>query len=475
MIWALAVLIVFIFQIATILVLEFRRPSKTIAWLVILFVLPIIGFVMYYFLAQEYRRRRTMRRRGVVTKETMLQALLRCKLVNRLEDMQGDAFKHQERLYRTLQSMAFSPITSCNETTVLTNGEATYAAILEAVEAARHHVHVEFYTIRDDVVGRKLKEALIRKARAGVEVRVIYDGLGSLELHASYIRELERAGIETRCFLPARLAFFSKRMNFRNHRKIVVVDGLVGFVGGINIGDEYLGGNPKLGFWRDTHLRLRGDSVYFLQEVFMQDWWFTSRKRLTNPAYLPAHDCTGREQVQIVASGPNNKDAAILESVFAAVSVAKSRIYITTPYFIPDPSVLMALRTAAMSGVDVRLIIPYVADTKLVLFASLSYVEEMLSAGVRVYRYHNGFVHAKVMIVDELLASVGTANMDMRSFFSNFEINALLFDPQAIKRLEHDFVRDLASCEEVNRSHFQKRSAWQKAGEIAARMLSPLL
>ncbi|MBM7567347.1 cardiolipin synthase [Paenibacillus sacheonensis] len=475
MIWALIILVVFIFQIATILVLEFRHPSKTVAWLLILFVLPIIGFVFYYFLAQEYRRRRTLRRRGVVAETDMLQAIMRCQLVNRLEDMQGKEFLHQERLFHMLQGMAFSPITSCNETEVLTNGEATYASILEAIEGARHHVHVDYYTIRDDGIGRKFRDALIRKAREGVEVRVIYDGLGSLELSSGYIRELEDAGIETKCFLQAKVAFFNKRMNFRNHRKIIVVDGLTGFVGGINIGDEYLGGNPKLGFWRDTHLRVKGDAVYFLQEFFMQDWWFTSKTRLTGPNYMPAHHCVGREQVQIVASGPNNKEAAILECVFAAVAVAKSRIYITTPYFIPDPSVLMALRTAALSGVDVRIIIPYVADTKLVLFASLSYVEEMLAAGVRVYRYHKGFVHAKVMIVDELLASVGTANMDMRSFFSNFEINALLFDAKAIKRLEDDFMTDLKDCEEMNRSEFQMRPAWQKAGEVAARMLSPLL
>lgn len=475
MIWAFIILIVFIFQIATILVLEFRRPSKTVAWLLILFVLPIIGFVMYYFLAQEYRRRRTLRRRGVVAEVAKLQALMRCRLVNRLEDMRGQQFRHQERLYDMLQSMTFSPITGCNETKVLTNGAATYEAMLAAIESARHHIHVEFYTIRDDGIGRKVKEALVRKAREGVEVRVIYDGLGSLELPAAYIRELQEAGIETACFLQARVAFFNKRMNFRNHRKILVVDGLVGFVGGINIGDEYLGGNPKLGFWRDTHLQVSGDAVYFLQEVFMQDWWFTAKKRLSGQAYMPVHQCSGQEQVQIIASGPNSKDAAILECVFTAIAVAKTRIYITTPYFIPDPSVLMALRTAALSGVDVRIIIPYIADTKLVLFATLSYVEELLSAGVRVYRYHRGFVHAKVLIVDGLLASVGTANMDMRSFFSNFEINALLFDEQAIRRLEDDFWADTAQCEEVNRSHFQRRPLRQKAGQVVARMLSPLL
>ncbi|BBH21816.1 cardiolipin synthase [Paenibacillus baekrokdamisoli] len=475
MIWVVLALIIFIFQIATILILEFRHPSKTVAWLLILFIFPIIGFVMYYFLAQEYQRRRTVRKRGVVAEEMRLQALLRCKIVHRPGDMHSNQFTHQERLFRMLQSMTLSPITSCNEASVLTNADETYASILEAIEQAKHHIHVEYYTIRHDQIGQRFKEALIKKAKEGLEVRVIYDGVGSLELSNRYLEELAAAGIHTQCFLAPRLAFFDKRMNYRNHRKIVVVDGLVGFVGGINIGDEYLGANPKLGFWRDTHMRIKGDAVYFLQEVFMQDWFFTSKERLNNLAYLPEHSCVSNEQVQIVSSGPNSSADAILECVFAAISVAKSRIFIETPYFIPDPSVLMGLRTAALSGVDVRIIIPYVADSKLVLYASLSYVEDLLMAGVRFYRYRKGFIHAKVLIVDELIASVGSANMDMRSFFSNFEINALMFDESAIKQLDDDFKKDLEDCMEIHMYEFKRRPRWQKASEVIARMLSPLL
>lgn len=475
MIWLSLALLIFIFQIATILIVEFRQPSKTVAWLLILFIFPIIGFVMYYFLAKEYQRRRTVRKSRVIAEEIRLQALLRCKLVNRPTDINSGQFAHQERLYRLLQSMSLSPITSCNETKVLTNGEETFSAILKAIDAAKHHIHLEYYTIRDDGIGRRFKDALIRKAREGIEVRVIYDGVGSLELSYQYLRDLHQAGIETTCFLTPRLAFFDKRMNYRNHRKIVVVDGLVGFVGGINIGDEYLGGNKKLGFWRDTHLQVKGDSVYFLQDIFMRDWWFTAKKRLSDPAYLPEHSCTSNEQVQIISSGPNSIADSILEVVFAAVSVAKTRIYITTPYFIPDPSVLMGLRTAALSGVDVRLIIPYVADSNLVLYASLSYVEDMLSAGVRIYRYKKGFVHSKVLVVDDLIASVGTANMDMRSFFSNFELNALLFDQSAIDKLVMDFNTDMSDSEEIHLHVFKQRPRWQRASEVIARMLSPLL
>ncbi|MBW7457836.1 cardiolipin synthase [Paenibacillus sepulcri] len=475
MIWVVVALLIFIFQIATILIVEFRRPSKTIAWLLILFILPIIGFVMYYFVAKEYQRRRTVRKRGIIAEEIRLQALMRCQIVHRPGDMQNKEFMHQERLFRLLQSMSLSPITSCNETQVLTNADAAYEAIMAAIEQASHHIHVEFYTIRDDGIGRRLKEILIRKARQGVEVRIIYDGVGSLELGGRYLQELEQAGVETRCFLTPRLAFFEKRMNYRNHRKIVVVDGLTGFFGGINIGDEYLGSNLRLGFWRDTHMQIRGDAVYFLQDVFMRDWWFTSRQRLADSAYLPEHNCKGTEQVQIVSSGPDSSEDAILECVFAAVSVAKTRIYITTPYFIPDHSVLMGLRTAALSGVDVRIIIPGVSDSKLVLFASLSYVSEMLAAGVRIYRYKKGFIHAKVLIVDDFMASVGSANMDMRSFFSNFELNGLLFDEKIIKRLESDYMTDMKDSEEIHLSNFQQRSMWRKGSEVVARMLSPLL
>jgi len=475
MVWVIVALLIFIFQIATILIVEFRQPSKTVAWLLILFIFPIIGFVMYYFLAREYQRRRTVRKRGVIAEEMRLQALMRCKIVHRPGDMHNHQFKHQERFFRLLQSMTLSPITSCNETEVLTNATAAYKAMLGAVEKAKHHIHVEFYTIRDDKIGRRLKEALIRKAKQGIEVRVIYDGVGSLELGGQYIKELHEAGVETRCFLTPRLAFFEKRMNYRNHRKIVVVDGLTGFFGGINIGDEYLGGNPKLGFWRDTHMQIKGDAVYFLQDVFMRDWWFTAKERLLGPEYLPEHACQGNEQVQIVSSGPNSSEDAILECVFSAVSVAKTRIYITTPYFIPDNSVLMGLRTAALSGVDVRIIIPYVSDSKLVLYASLSYVADMLAAGVRIYRYKKGFIHAKVLIVDDIIASVGSANMDMRSFFSNFELNGLFFDDKIIKRLEEDYKMDMDDSEEIHLAMFQQRSMWQKSIEVIARMLSPLL
>jgi len=475
MIWLVLALVVFIFQMATILIAEFRRPAKAVAWLLILFVFPLIGFVMYYFMAKDFQRRRTVRKRGVIAGEHRLKALRRCKLVNRISDLGEGRFDHQERLFSLLHNLAQSPITGCNTVRILNDGQATFDAILQAMAEAKHHIHLEYYTVRDDEIGQRFKEMMLRKAREGVEIRLIYDGVGSYELSAAYLRELAEAGVQTNCFLTPRLAFFDKRMNYRNHRKIVVIDGTVGFLGGINIGDEYVGGNPKLGFWRDLHLQISGDAVYFLQDVFMRDWWFTAREKLENEAYMPEHGCETDQHVQIISSGPDSTADTILECLSGAIGVAKRSIYVATPYFIPDQSILMGLRTAALAGVDVRILIPQRADSRLVMYASLSYVEDLMTAGVRFYRYQKGFIHSKLTIIDDLVASVGTANMDMRSFFSNFEINAMLFDEAPIRQLTEDFMRDLEDSKELHLAEFHARPRLQRASEIAARMLSPLL
>jgi len=477
MIWIVLALVIFIAQVATILLLEFRRPSKLAAWLLILFLFPLIGFVMYYFLAQEYQHRRKLeaRRGQQQVKERQEQLYREVSAATRPEEIVSGQFMHQERLFQLLTSLPHAPITGNNATHVLTDATEMFPALLGAIAGARHHIHLEYYTIRADRIGKQFQQALISKAREGVEIRIIYDGVGSLGLSDPYVQELQAAGIQTQCFLPPRFAFFDKRVNYRDHRKIAVIDGLIGFVGGINIGDEYLGANPKLGFWRDTHLQLEGDAVYYLQEAFMQSWLFTANVLLTGDRYWPAHTCNGEEQVQIVVSGPDMEADTIQKTIFAAVAAAKSRIYITTPYFIPDPAVLLGLKTAALSGVDVRIIVPDVADSRLVLNASLSFVDELLSCGVHFYRYQKGFVHAKVLIVDQLLASVGTANMDMRSFFSNFECNALLYSSKAIERLAQDFYHDLEQCEAIVQDVFRQRSRKRKASEHFARLLSPLL
>jgi cardiolipin synthase len=475
LLWLTIVLILFVFQTATILLLDFRNPAKAVAWLMVLFILPVIGFIMYYFLAKEYRQRKMVRRKGFRRLEELRRELARSAKTSSCRAEAADLdIVHEPRLFGLLNSMPGAPITPNNEVEVLSDSETAYTAILRAIEGAEHHIHMEYYTIRDDRIGRVFHRALLRKAGEGVKIRIIYDGVGSYKLPAAYVDELRKAGVEIYCFLPPLIAFFDKRLNYRNHRKIVVADGTCGFLGGINIGDEYLGGNPKLGFWRDTHLRVEGDSVYYLQQTFVNDWEFVSGEKLNDVRFFPEHACTGARFVQILPSGPDTQWDAIFEMYFGAITAAKKRIYITTPYFIPDRSIHIGLKTAAVSGLDVRIIFPGVPDSRLVHWATLSYLKELLQAGVRFYQYQKGFIHAKTMLVDRLLATVGTANLDMRSFFDNFELNAVLFDKATIERLERDFMQDLKDSKEILLPQFERRSRIQRGKEVVARLLSPL-
>jgi cardiolipin synthase A/B len=475
LIWITLALLLFISQILTVLIGEYRHPSKTVAWIVILFMFPLVGFIMYYFLAREYSRRQKVRSKGIryVTDIRYL-GKKHSASEHPLEAGKLEGWREEPRLFALLSNIPGSIITQLNEVKILTNAQQAYPVILEAMEQATNHIHFQYYTYRHDEAGLQFHEILVRKAKAGVKVRCIFDAIGSMKLDKRYIKQLKEAGAEVYLFLPGWVSFFDKRMNYRNHRKIVVVDGLKGYLGGINIGDEYLGKDPRLGFWRDTHMELCGDAVYSLQQTFLTDWAFASGKPLEDQDLFPEHHCEVLKSVQLIASGPDAYWDAILEMYFGAITTAKKRIYITTPYFIPDESIIMALKTAAISGVDVRIIYPDKADTKIVNLASLSFLEELLQAGVRFYSYQKGFIHAKIMIVDHLLATVGTANLDMRSFFSNFELNAVLYDKESIDRLERDFYQDMKDSIEVKLEIYKRRPLMQKGKEAVARLLSPL-
>ncbi|MGO4107627.1 cardiolipin synthase [Paenibacillus sp. YAF4_2] len=467
-------LLIYSAQPAIILLLERRVPAKAIAWIALSLAVPFLGFIGYWMIGRSKR----VKAGQDISREYEQAAERLSSSVNSIGELDNIGMLVQEQLLQLLNECSGRPITLGNQVKVLTNGKETFAAILHAIEQARHHIHLDYYTIRDDGIGKQFLTLLIEKANAGIEVRVLYDGIGSVHLSKRYIKELKQAGVQVSCFLPARVALFKRLLNSRNHSKIAVIDGRVGFVGGINIGDEYLGKDERLGFWRDTQLQLKGDSVYFLQELFMKDWELAAKERLpVHAGYMPEHDLedTVQEPVLIVSSGPDRSGEPILETAFAAVKAAKSSVYISTPYFIPDESLLSALGNAAKSGVDVRLIIPGIADTQVVLWATLSFIERMLEAGIRVYRYQKGFIHAKVMIVDNLLAVVGTANMDMRSFHSNFEQNAVLFNQQTIDQLRQDYEQDLLDSLELDLPSFSMRSRRQKAAEAAAHLFSPLL
>ncbi|MCR2806138.1 cardiolipin synthase [Paenibacillus soyae] len=472
--WLLALYVV---QFAAILLLEHRRQGYMTAWLFITFVCPFIGFAAYFLVGRRKRQSILESRTGeAAMEERIAAAAAKAEIVETSGWGDQSDLGRESRLQQALAMLSPFPVTGRNRTKVLRNGDQTFDAMMDAMRSARHHIHMDYYTIRHVGVGKLFLDLLAEKARKGIEVRLLYDGIGSLNLDEGVIRALREAGAETCCFAPPKAAFLERRLNYRNHRKIAVIDGRVGFLGGINIGDEYLGMDEKIGYWRDTHLSVHGDAVYYLQALFMQDWQRASGKHLPlSDVYMPKHGIQEKERVMIVPGKPGVNDREIVEVMFAAMAAARTRIYAATPYFIPDPAIAMSLRVAARSGVDVKLIIPGIPDTDLVLLATLSYVQDMLEAGVRVYRYWKGFIHAKVLIVDDMLASVGTANLDMRSLYSNYESIALVFDEKPIRSLERDFEEDLKACEELELERFARRPRKQKAAEAVMHMLSPLL
>ncbi|TFE23481.1 cardiolipin synthase [Cohnella luojiensis] len=470
MLWIIFALLLILSQIVVVLMNEYCRPQKAVAWLVILYIFPFIGFLFYYFVAKEYSCFNPSLRKDNGMLEHLKETLAdRCKRKLPINLVEQSVY-HDDNLQAILKNGNTLPITACNETTIYIEGKKAFEAMFESISLAKHHIHIEFYIIRDDVLGKEFQQLLIRKAQEGVKVRLLYDGIGCYRLGKNYMKRLENAGVETGCFAPLLSSFINRQINFRNHRKIVVVDGEVGFIGGLNIGDEYLGKNSEFGYWRDTHFKIKGDAVLWIQYTFSADWYDVKQQLLTTPAYYPVQESQGKEFVQIVKSGP---DETILELIFSFVVSAKKRIYIETPYFIPDPGVLLALKTAAIRGVDVRVIIPAVPDSKLVYFASLSYVRELLQAGIRFYRYQKGFIHAKVIISDDIACS-GSANMDMRSFTGQFEISAIFYDGKTVDRLINEFNQDLSKSEEFLGAEFDDQSKFQILKEVFARLLSPL-
>ncbi|MEW9668937.1 cardiolipin synthase [Ammoniphilus sp. 3BR4] len=461
-----------ILLIASIIVLENRNPSRTVAWLVILTIFPIIGFIFYIFVGRNVRKKRRYKNKTIDLNE--LRHIIDLPY-DFNETMEVELKSKPERIVNLLLHNASSPMTRFNQATILTNGEATFEAMFREMEGATDHIHFISFIVRDDEIGQKLKRLFIAKAKEGVKVRVIIDGLGSRKLPAKYIQELQGAGVEVAVFSPILFPYLRK-VNYRNHRKIAIVDGRVGFVGGLNVGDEYLGKHKRLGFWRDTHMMVEGDSVYFLQLIFLLDWRFTANQNIFCATHsFPRHQIQEELFIQIAASGPDSDWEYILKLYFSLITQANRTVYITTPYLIPDDSILMALKTAALSGVDVRIIVPGIPDHVVVFWASHSYFTELLEAGVRIYRYKKGFIHAKIIIADGEIVALGTANLDIRSFHHNFEVSAVIYDSKVAERLEKDFLEDLLDGEEILLEEFAKRPFREKIKESVARLMSPML
>ena len=458
-------------------ILDNRNPAKTLAYLLVLLFVPVIGLVVYYMFGQNLRKQKLFSRKGIQDNAYVKQwEQKRIAAFQDTEEVAKRFLGEKIKVVNLLVNSERSVVTLRNQVEILFDGQNIFPRLFEDINKAKQHIHIEFYIIDDDVIGNELKALLIKKAKEGLEVRVCYDDVGSRKLPDRYINELKNAGVEVFPFMPVFWPYLTSKVNFRNHRKIVVIDGEIGYFGGINIADRYTNKNPNMRYWRDTHLRINGDAVKYLQMQFMLNWKFVSGTVLPiSETYYPELKVTDYHMMQVVSSGPDSDWPSIMQAILMVINTAEDYIYITTPYFIPNDEVLTALQTAALSGVDVQLLIPAKGDSVIVQAASMSYLRQLLEAGVKVYMYNTGFLHSKTLVVDDIIASVGTTNMDNRSFDLNFEINAFCYDEELARQLREHFELDRAESSEMNLSRWKRRRRTKRITESFARMFAPLL
>lgn len=460
-----------------IIFLERKDPTATLAWVLVLLIFPGFGFLFYLMLSQNFSRKQLFIMK-IYAKKSFGDYL---KIQKELFSSGGLIFNDKNiESYKDLIKMnlfyhGFS-YTQNNEVRIFTDGEKKFEDLFKSIENAKNHIHMEYYIIRNDNLGNKLLNLLSKKAGEGVEVRLLYDSVGGRQIRDEQIEKLKNSGVKVAIFFASRFPFFNFRINYRNHRKIVVIDGIIGYVGGFNVGDEYLGLDKKVGYWRDTHVKIMGDAVIDLQARFFLDWGHASKEDLMFlPKYFPDNKIQGRVGIQIISSGPDKLDEAIKSTYVKMINSAKKSILIQTPYFVPDSSVFEAIKIAATSGVDVRIMIPCKPDHPFVYWATYWYCGGLLKYGVKVYTYEYGFLHAKTLVVDSSVASVGTANFDVRSFRLNFECNGIIYDTSTSQILYDIFMEDLNYSIELTRELYLERGLVIRFKESVCRLLAPLL
>lgn len=467
---AVAVYVYTILTTISMLLMENRNPVKSIAWIVVLILVPIVGFVFYMFLGRNYRKRIIISRRSIEKSKI--------DKTSPVANMEYASTDHFPEKFKTIATLAYNSsdanLYKNNSIKIYTNGEHLFDDIFKDIRNAKKHIHLDYYIFNSDEIGNKLIDLLISKAKENVDIRVIIDDVGSWHMKKSAIKKMENAGIEIKEFLRVGLPFLSSKVNYRNHRKILVIDGIIGYTGGMNIADRYVHG-LEWGKWRDTHVKIEGNAVHGLQRTFLSDWYFVSRNFLTDPIFYPQIQGLGECLVQVVTSGPDTIWESIMQIYFSIITQAKKYVFIQTPYFLPNDSIITALQTAALGGIDVRLILPERSDAKFALLGSYSYLEEMLKAGVKIYFFKPGFIHSKMIVVDDELMTVGSANMDFRSFEQNFEINLLVYDCNIAKSMREIFETDQQHTEQLDISGWKSRPKSQKVCESIARLFSPLL
>ncbi|GAA0874919.1 cardiolipin synthase [Wandonia haliotis] len=465
--------------ICTKILLDTSSSVKASAYIILVILVPVIGIIIYLSVGLNYRKN-ILYSKKVIRNEQ--QAALLYQKIKEYRETNTPLFHNEYPRYEGLTELLFkndqSLLTQHNEVQLLINGEEKFPELIRCLKAAQSHIHLEYYIYENDTIGNQVADILIEKARQGVEVRFIYDDFGSSDIRKNIVPRLRENGVEAYPFYKIRFIFLANRLNYRNHRKVVIIDGQTAFIGGINISDKYINSTDQSKFWRDTHVKITGESVLQLQHHFIADWNFCTGKSLqiNSDYFVPFNESLpGKTWVQITASGPDSKHPGILYSLLQIIHLAQKELLITTPYFIPGQEFIRALLMAALRGVKITLLVPYNSDSRVVNAVAKSHYEELLAGGIRIFRYKKGFIHSKTMVCDRELSVVGTANLDHRSFDLNFEVNALVFDQQFTQKLVDAFENDLTAADEIDYTQWKNRPYGRKVAEKFFGLISPLL
>jgi cardiolipin synthase len=459
------------------IIYETRSATKTMAYLLLAVFIPVGGIIFYLLFGINFWKTRLYSSKSDEDEKLLEELKKKMKIYGSETVLPEELPAENRELAVMLQKGLNSPLTRRNKLKLLINGEEKFPEVLEDIRNAKQHIHIQYYIFAQDKIGEQIEELLIKKATEGVKVRFIYDDFGSPNIKKKIEDRMRKAGIEIYPFQKVMFYLLANRLNYRNHRKTLIIDGQTAFTGGINVCDKYINNGTNKLFWRDTHLRIDGPGVFYLQYLFLADWKFCCNEDVELDEFQFPIPATHKEDsfLQVAASGPESKQPSVQFSLLQSIFLAKKEILITTPYFIPGDSILEALKIAALSGLSVKLLVPGVCDSKLVNAASKSYYEDLLCAGVEVHVYKKGFIHAKTLVADGNLSIIGTANMDYRSFELNFEANVLLYDRPFAEELRSVFYKDLEEAEKIDKDEWCKRSAFQQLPERLARLFSHVL
>lgn len=449
---------------------ENRRPGIAIFWVMILILLPVVGFFVYLVFGKDHRSHR------VIKDDEMRQLSQLRNEASQAMQIESPHDDKYAKLAAMMRGANDAPLFEDNDVTIFTEFNPMFQSMLDDIAQAKQYVHIQFYKIEDDEVGRQLADLLMAKAQAGVDVRLMYDSFANLFVHSSYYKKMRQGGVKVQSFLKFIPSIFTRDVNCRTHRKIVVIDGQVGYTGGMNIARRYRDG-IKQGVWRDTHIRLSGAVVSQLEVALLADWRFCTKELLTDKFYFPTPQRQPQGcQCQIVSSSPMDSWNTVMQGMIQVIAQSRKYLYIQTPYFIPTEPILLALRNAAIAGVDVRIMMPDNADRGAVMvYASESYFKEAMEAGIKIYLYNKGYMHAKTMVSDDDFVTIGSTNIDSRSMEQNFEANAFIYDHRLAAEQRDIFMRDMESCYLVDPNNWGNRPWWQKFRESLSRLLTPLL